>query len=1134
MNPTSETNKPFIQRNWTRRLTLLAFSLLTAIGMLAPQLKAGALYLDFATDGGVTTTPTPSAPWTAFYLTNAAGTSNVGGSGYSFSIPGVGAHQGGDTAQTLTRSGFYNTNYTTGRTFTLSGLNPNKPVKLYACAAWDAGRGAYIVYGDTGAGGVQAVTVGNPGTTGTLANMILIGTATANASGVVSGTMHGRNGVPGTLEGQLGGMVFLPTQIITATAGSNGAISDPGDSDVFAGDGKTYTFTADSGYHVANVVVNGVPQGPLASYTFTNVQANGTIHVTFAQDGGASYTVNASAGDNGSISPSGVTTYAGGLTPIYNFTPATGYRVAEVLLDGTPVDPVPTSSYTFSELAANHTLSVSFAIKTYDIVATAGANGSISPNGTTTLNYGTGQTYTITPASGYSVAELLVDGVLVTPANSYTFTNVTTAHTITVNFDNRTRLNLDFAEAAGVYTNTWNRVSQTGNMVSMSNIGGSPYGFTFSNVGTWSVNVATNSLTGSGFHNNISGGPLANPHAFSLTGLIPGQSVALYACASWGGNNQGAYVVYGDNAPTGVKAQTVGTPGNNPTLANLIYIGAASADATGKVTGNMYGSGGVTSGEEGQLGGFVFAMEAPPTWSITASVDPAGNHGTIDPVGVVSVASGANQSFTITPDSGYHTTSVLVDGSPVDVSGGVYTFNTVIANHTIVARFDPDSVNFTIDASADPNGSISPSGSVSVAQGTTRNFLIAPNAGYHIADVLVDGNSVGNVSSYQFTNVQANRAISAVFSINTFSLTASAGANGSISPVGTVTADYGSNHSFTITPDAGYDIDNVLVDGVSLGPVASYEFSNVTAPHSISATFDNRTKVKLDFTPNGGSFTSGWNPVYGNNLADTPVVSANSAPYSFSLNHVGAYAGGVYTQPLARTGFYTHGNNTNDHSFTLTGLNPGQTVTLYACAGWDGNDRGATVLFGDSGTSGILAQTNGDAVYPTTANMTLIGTTTADGTGTVTGSLHGHDGVDTDTEGQVGGFIFAISGGGAPLPDADNDGMLDSWEMTYFNSTDETAEGDFDNDGTDNLTEYRLELIPNSGSSMFQATTTTPGTLVWPSVDGVTFKIERSITLAVDSWEVLEAAYPGTAGSASYIDPAPPVGSAFYRVGLNP
>jgi hypothetical protein len=70
----------------------------------------------------------------------------------------------------------------------------------------------------------------------------------------------------------------------------------------------------------------------------------------------------------------------------------------------------------------------------FSIFASAGANGSISPVGTTTLAQGSNQTYTITPNAGYYISSLVVDGVSVATSTSYTFTNVQAAHTITVGF----------------------------------------------------------------------------------------------------------------------------------------------------------------------------------------------------------------------------------------------------------------------------------------------------------------------------------------------------------------------------------------------------------------------------------------------------------------------------------------------------------------------------------------------------------------------------------------------------------------------------------------------------------------------------------------------------------------------------
>ena len=72
----------------------------------------------------------------------------------------------------------------------------------------------------------------------------------------------------------------------------------------------------------------------------------------------------------------------------------------------------------------------------------------------------------------------------------------------------------------------------------------------------------------------------------------------------------------------------------------------------------------------------------------------------------------------------------------------------------------------TITSSAGPNGSISPSGNIIIDQGSDKSFIISPDAGYQIADVLVDGSSVGAVSSYTFTNVSQAHTISATFSVS--------------------------------------------------------------------------------------------------------------------------------------------------------------------------------------------------------------------------------------------------------------------------------------------------------------------------------------------------------------------------------
>jgi hypothetical protein len=70
-----------------------------------------------------------------------------------------------------------------------------------------------------------------------------------------------------------------------------------------------------------------------------------------------------------------------------------------------------------------------------------------------------------------------------------------------------------------------------------------------------------------------------------------------------------------------------------------------------------------------------------------------------------------------------------------------------------------------------------------------------------------------------------------------YTITASVGSNGSISPKGNVTVKYGGSQTLTIKPNSYYQISDVKVDGVSKGAITSYTFNNVTSSHSISASF---------------------------------------------------------------------------------------------------------------------------------------------------------------------------------------------------------------------------------------------------------------------------------------------------------
>ena len=164
-------------------------------------------------------------------------------------------------------------------------------------------------------------------------------------------------------------------------------------------------------------------------------------------------------------------------------------------------------------------------------------------------------------------------------------------------------------------------------------------------------------------------------------------------------------------------------------------------------------------------------------------------------------------------------------------------------------------LTFTITATAGSGGSIAPSGPITVRAGSDETFVISAGTGYHIADVVVDGSSVGPVASYLFPNVQANHSIAATFAVDVLTISASAGPGGTIDPMGVIPVDYGSTQAFTITAQAGHHIVDVVVDGVSQGPVGSYSFTNITANHTITASFAIDTFTITATAGAGGSIT---------------------------------------------------------------------------------------------------------------------------------------------------------------------------------------------------------------------------------------------------------------------------------------
>lgn len=249
------------------------------------------------------------------------------------------------------------------------------------------------------------------------------------------------------------------------------------------------------------------------------------------------------------------------------------------------------------------------------------------------------------------------------------------------------------------------------------------------------------------------------------------------------------------------------------------------------------------------------------SFTITAS---AGANGSITPSGSIIVMNHANQAFIIAPAAGYHTTDVSVDGTSIGVVT-TYTFSNVTSNHTINVLFIMDLPSAPTNLQAQMVASDQVNLNWADNSSNEAGFKIERKAGagsyQQIAavgpnvNVYSDSGLTPNTYTYRVRayNDGGNSAYSneATVIVQTYTISASAGANGSISPVGAVRVFSGAAQSFTVSPAAGYAVADVIVDGVSLGERPSYTFSNITTDHAISVSFCKLNQYYRDFDQDG-------------------------------------------------------------------------------------------------------------------------------------------------------------------------------------------------------------------------------------------------------------------------------------------
>lgn len=287
-------------------------------------------------------------------------------------------------------------------------------------------------------------------------------------------------------------------------------------------------------------------------------------------------------------------------------------------------------------------------------------------------------------------------------------------------------------------------------------------------------------------------------------------------------------VSYRDNVNAGTATVTVrNKAGGNYTVSGstTFEIGKAASEvrtAPGANTGLVYNGGEQTLITAGTALGGKLKYRLGETGEFTEALPKATDAGTYTVYcmveGDVNHRDSEVQSLTVTIDKAKVTVKALDKRIYTDDKAPNLSKPVLDKDYTISAMFGEDALTGDIKlACVDANGTEITPDTTKVGKVIIRaGGLTAPNGNYTV--VFVDG-----------TLTIDERPV--------YTIKATAGIHGSITPSGDVDVLHGGSQTFTIAANRGYAISNVKIDGVSIGAVKSYTFENVTGNHTIEVTF---------------------------------------------------------------------------------------------------------------------------------------------------------------------------------------------------------------------------------------------------------------------------------------------------------
>lgn len=572
----------------------------------------------------------------------------------------------------------------------------------------------------------------------------------------------------------------------------------------------------------------------------------------YVEDPSQVHTITASAGEGGTIDPSGTVNVADGKSRTFTITPDEGYFISDVKVDGVSVGPK--TSYTFTNVKKDYSITAEFASRTggdktvllEEDFQNCTAGGAM-PDGWTVEKTNSNSTWTVykyyyadntlTASCGDDyTSKAKQDERLITPvldmsngggAISFRYIG---GKTPTINGDYTVKL--EASKDGSTWTTLWTSTDLKNTTYDEIGYGGN----------TLSANVAVNipaelqsSTTKLAFRYERPSGENSG------RGAVDNIRITANQASSSGGGEDSVLLDENFDASVGKLPKNWKQTINNTAYAATWKIYKRSADHIGATC-----SADTDSLEDYGKGQNEFL--------ITPALNLSGKNATMtfefsgQTSGLSKTLTSNKTTVTLeaTNDDGKTWTEIWNAADEKLATGTIDGLQTVNASVAIPESFQKDNVKFAFRYQT----------KVGMTRGGCTAFI-------DNVKLTASGGSSENPTKP-----------------TTYTITASAGQGGSIAPNGAVSVAKGKSQTFTITPSEGYEIEDVKVDGASQGAKTAYEFTNVIENHTIAASFKAKTvtlpdSIHEDF--NKGDMPNGW------------TVEGPSAKYKFETWKVVRY-----------------------------------------------------------------------------------------------------------------------------------------------------------------------------------------------------------------------------------------------------